>query len=157
MAKGGSAKRPAQADDEAALTGKPRLGFFLNRAACSGSDIGVIFSEPSQMAFGSWELTYFMPDDMRSTDTPREQEGTWPDRLRRRDASRYVHEKHGVETAPQTLAKLAVTGSGPEYDLWGRIPYYPVKKLDEWVVARLRRRRSTSDWGGTGDARNSNS
>jgi len=42
---------------------------------------------------------------------------------------------------------LAVTGGGPEYDLFGRIPYYPVDKLDEWVAARLSRRRSTSDRG----------
>jgi hypothetical protein len=31
--------------------------------------------------------------------------------------------------------------------LWGRIPYYPIKKLDEWVMARLSPRRSTSDRG----------
>ena len=67
----------------------------------------------------------------------------WPDRLRRRDASRYLHAKHGIETAPPTLAKLAVTGGGPEYEMWGRIPYYPTTQLDEWVVGRLKRRRST--------------
>jgi|SRR5580704_19008375 hypothetical protein len=71
----------------------------------------------------------------------------WPGRLRRLDASAYLLKEHGVKTAPATLAKLAVTGGGPEYDLWGRIPYYPIKKLDEWVMARLSRRRSTSDRG----------
>jgi hypothetical protein len=74
----------------------------------------------------------------------------WPDRVRRPDASRYLAEKHGIKTAPATLAKLAVTGGGPEYDLWGRTPYYPIEKLDEWVMARLTRRRSTSDRGAEG-------
>jgi len=74
-------------------------------------------------------------------------ENKWPERLRRRDASEYLRKTHGLEAAPTTLAKLAVTGGGPEYDLWGRIPYYPIKKLDEWVMARLSPRRSTSDRG----------
>jgi len=82
-----------------------------------------------------------------SVEKTRNKMSNWPDRLRRADASRYLREKHGVETAPQTLAKLAVSGGGPEYDLWGRIPYYPVEKLDEWVLSRLSRRRSTSDRG----------
>jgi hypothetical protein len=66
-------------------------------------------------------------------------------RLRRHEASRYLRERHGIERAPATLAKLAVVGGGPEYYLFGRIPYYPVDKLDEWVEARLSHRRSTSD------------
>jgi hypothetical protein len=74
-------------------------------------------------------------------------ENQWPERLRRRDASEYLRKTHGLELAPTTWAKLAVTGGGPEYDLWGRIPYYPIKKLDEWVMARLSRRRSISDRG----------
>ena len=41
-------------------------------------------------------------------------ENVWPDRLRRRDVPSYLHAKHGIETAPATLAKLAVTGGGPE-------------------------------------------
>ena len=68
-------------------------------------------------------------------------------RLRRAEASRYLREHHGIKREPQTLAKLAVTGGGPEYDLFGRVPYYPIDKLDEWVAARLSRRRSTSDRG----------
>lgn len=72
-------------------------------------------------------------------------ENQWPERLRRRVASEYLRKTHGLEAAPATLAKLAVTGGGPEYDLWGRIPYYPIEKLDEWVMARLSRRSPTSD------------
>jgi hypothetical protein len=75
--------------------------------------------------------------------------GRMPNRLRRVAASRYLKQQHGIDRAPQTLAKLAVTGGGPEYEVFGRIPYYSVDKLDEWVKARLSRRRSTSDRGGT--------
>ena len=71
----------------------------------------------------------------------------WPERLRRAEASIYLAKKHGLKTAPATLAKLAVTGGGPEYDLWGRVPYYPIEKLDQWVHKRLLRRRSSSDRG----------
>lgn len=73
--------------------------------------------------------------------------GRWPPRLRRPDASRYLKEEHGIERAPATLAKLAVTGGGPEYELDGRYPLYRAVKLDEWVASRLKRRRSTSDRG----------
>jgi hypothetical protein len=71
----------------------------------------------------------------------------WPPRLRRAEASRYLADVHGVSTAPATLAKLAVVGGGPAYELWGRVPYYPIGSLDLWAVARLSPRRSTSDRG----------
>ncbi|MBV9153864.1 MAG: hypothetical protein JO213_06395 [Alphaproteobacteria bacterium] len=71
----------------------------------------------------------------------------WPERLRRRDASVYLRKRYGVERAPATLAKLAATGGGPDYELFGRIPYYRPVKLDEWVLSQLRLRRSTSDRG----------
>jgi hypothetical protein len=70
----------------------------------------------------------------------------WPDRLRRVDASGYLKRQHGLDRAPQTLAKLAVTGGGPEYERFGRIPYYRPAKLDEWVLSRLKRHRSTSEY-----------
>src|SRR5258708_2282910 len=67
--------------------------------------------------------------------------------LRRPDARRYLREKHGIDAAPATLAKKAVTGGGPEYELFGRIPYYCPAKLDQWVLSQLKRRRSSSDRG----------
>jgi hypothetical protein len=71
----------------------------------------------------------------------------WPPRLRRAEASRYLSDVHGVTTAAATLAKLAVIGGGPAYELWGRVPYYPTESLDGWAKARLSPRRSTSDRG----------
>jgi hypothetical protein len=71
----------------------------------------------------------------------------WPPRLRRHEASEYLAIVHGVTTAAATLAKLAVIGGGPLYELWGRIPYYPTGGLDHWTRSRLSPRRSTSDRG----------
>jgi hypothetical protein len=71
----------------------------------------------------------------------------WPPRLRRAEASHYLNDVHGVTTAAATLAKLAVVGGGPAYELWGRVPYYPTESLDGWAKARLSPRRSTSDRG----------
>jgi hypothetical protein len=55
---------------------------------------------------------------------------------------------HGVHLAVQTLAKMAVLGSGPPYFKDGRHPAYPIVGLDKFAIARLGRlRRSTSDDG----------
>jgi hypothetical protein len=70
----------------------------------------------------------------------------WPPRVRRRQASAYLAEVHGVEEAPATLAKKACTGGGPTYELFGRIPYYRTESLDSYARSRLSGpRRSTSD------------
>ena len=37
----------------------------------------------------------------------------WPARLRRKQASEYLRERHGITLSPATLAKLAVVGGGP--------------------------------------------
>jgi hypothetical protein len=66
--------------------------------------------------------------------------------LRRKAASDYLHETHGLERAPSTLAKLAVTGGGPIFRRIGRVPYYETNDLDEWVASKLSLpMRSTSD------------
>jgi len=57
--------------------------------------------------------------------------------LRRHEASKYLHEVHGVERAPSTLAKLAVTGGGPAFRRIGRVPLYAPEDLDAWVVSKL--------------------
>ncbi len=56
--------------------------------------------------------------------------------LRRPDAARYL----GISIA--LLAKLATTGSGPQYALLGRVAVYARADLDGWFAAR--RRSSTS-------------
>lgn len=65
--------------------------------------------------------------------------------LRRKPASQYLYEAHGVECAPTTLAKLAVTGGGPVFRRIGRVPHYASGDLDAWVASKLGpRMRSTS-------------
>ena len=41
-------------------------------------------------------------------------------RLRRKAASEYLREMHGVERSHSTLAKLAVVGGGPMFERIGR-------------------------------------
>jgi hypothetical protein len=66
--------------------------------------------------------------------------------LRRKAASQYLLEKHGIERAPGTLAKLAVIGGGPIFRRAGRIPLYLASDLDAWVLSLLSGpMRSTSE------------
>jgi hypothetical protein len=69
--------------------------------------------------------------------------------LRRKAASEYLHQAHGVERAPSTLAKLAVTGGGPAFRRIGRVPLYAADDLDAWVASKLgpRTHRSCQDAG----------
>ena len=53
--------------------------------------------------------------------------------LRRGAASAYLLERWGVERAPATLAKLAVTGGGPRFRKAGRWPLYDPDDLDAWA------------------------
>jgi hypothetical protein len=72
----------------------------------------------------------------------------WPPRLRRREASAYLAEVHGVHEAASTLAKKACLGGGPVFESFGRIPYYRPQSLDAYAESRLSGpRRSTSDRG----------
>ena len=66
--------------------------------------------------------------------------------LRRKAASKYLHEVHGVVRAPSTLAKYAVIGGGPVFQRMGRDPVYTPANLDNWVASKLSGpMRSTSD------------
>lgn len=66
--------------------------------------------------------------------------------LRRRAASEYLREIHGLERAPSTLAKIAVIGGGPIFRRIGRVPLYSTDDLDNWVASKLSApMRSTSD------------
>jgi hypothetical protein len=72
----------------------------------------------------------------------------WPERMRRSEASAYLHEEYGIKLAPATLAKLAVVGGSQPFFLDGRFPLYPRTELDAFAVARLGPlRASTSDTG----------
>jgi hypothetical protein len=66
--------------------------------------------------------------------------------LRRKAASDYLREIHGLERAPSTLAKLAVIGGGPIFRRAGRIPLYSQEDLDAWANSLLSApMRSTSE------------
>jgi hypothetical protein len=68
--------------------------------------------------------------------------------LRRKEAARYISEKRGLPVAPQTLAKLAVIGGGPNFRKFGRYPVYSIADLDAWAESKLGPlQRSTSDKG----------
>lgn len=70
----------------------------------------------------------------------------WPRRMRRKMASEYLLEEHGVSLSPATLAKLAVVGGSPPFFKDGPFPIYDRDSLDAFAVARLGRlRSSTSD------------
>lgn len=67
-------------------------------------------------------------------------------RHRRAAASAYLKERHDIDCAPRTLAKLAVIGGGPEMEYCGRFPLYPEDSLDDYALRKLSPRvRSTSE------------
>ena len=61
--------------------------------------------------------------------------------LRRREAARYVTETWGIPLSWRTLAKLAVTGDGPDYCKVGRYPLYSPADLDSWAASKLQSKR----------------
>ncbi|MFP4098863.1 MAG: hypothetical protein ACLFP8_05990 [Alphaproteobacteria bacterium] len=58
-------------------------------------------------------------------------------RLRRKEASRYLKERWGIDRAPSTLAKLATIGGGPRFQKANRIPLYSTQDLDIWASGLL--------------------
>jgi hypothetical protein len=84
----------------------------------------------------------------QSPERRRQNREDWPPRVRRRAASTYLQEVHGLQEAPATLAKKACLGGGPEFEYFGRFPYYRTESLDRYAESRLSGpRRSTSDPG----------
>jgi len=70
----------------------------------------------------------------------------WPARMRRKLASEYLFEEHGVSLSPATLAKLAVVGGSPPFRKDGPFPLYERSDLDTFATVRLGPlRTSTSD------------
>jgi hypothetical protein len=66
--------------------------------------------------------------------------------LRRKAASDYLRETHGLDRAVNTLAKLASIGGGPLFHRAGRIPLYARADLDAWALAVIGKPvRSTSE------------
>ena len=66
--------------------------------------------------------------------------------LRREDASHYLKDRWGISIATQTLARMAVDGSGPMFQKNGRAVLYTEAGCDEWAEGRLTKPvRSTSE------------
>jgi hypothetical protein len=60
--------------------------------------------------------------------------------LRREEAARYLLDTWSIPHSVATLAKLAVTGGGPEFRKSGRTPLYPQESLDAYAKSKLTRR-----------------
>jgi hypothetical protein len=56
--------------------------------------------------------------------------------LRRAEAAEYLQERYGAYKT-QTLAKMAVEGSGPRWRKMGAFAYYLPADLDEWAAERM--------------------
>jgi len=61
----------------------------------------------------------------------------YPKLIRRREASQYLFEVHGLQFAPDTLAKFACQGNGPEICFVNKIPFYRPTELDAWAKAKI--------------------
>lgn len=68
--------------------------------------------------------------------------------LRRDAAADYLRENYGLYTRA-TLAKLAVSGDGPPFRMFGRFPVYTREDLDEWIQSRLSKPVSSTAEAGT--------
>jgi hypothetical protein len=65
--------------------------------------------------------------------------------LDRREAAEYVSSK-GLKTSWRTLQKMATTGGGPIYRIFGMRSVYLQSDLDQWVDEKLSTpRRNTSE------------
>jgi len=57
--------------------------------------------------------------------------------IRRREASQYLLQVHGIQYVPDTLAKFACEGTGPEMVYVNDIPFYRPTALDAWAKAKI--------------------
>jgi hypothetical protein len=100
------------------------------------------------MDFGAASTSPYIDEPHPAPERRRRNREDWGPRLRRREASVYLEEVHGLQEAPSTLAKKACLGGGPIFESFGRVPYYRTEMLDSYAEARLSGpRRSTSDPG----------
>lgn len=57
--------------------------------------------------------------------------------MRRGQLPGYIKAKYGLDVSTQRFDKLACSGGGPKFRLWGRFPYYAAADVDLWVEATL--------------------
>ncbi len=68
-----------------------------------------------------------------------------PEFLTRPEAADHLS-KRGLKITKNTLQKMATTGGGPEYQLFGIRALYRPSTLDDWAESKLSApRRSTSE------------
>jgi hypothetical protein len=73
-------------------------------------------------------------DEASAEAQPAEKPRIWLDRRR---ASAYIVAKYAARVSAATLAKLAVSGSGPPFAYQGRYAVYEPEDLDVWALSRL--------------------
>lgn len=61
-------------------------------------------------------------------------DATW---IPRNEAPAVISSMTGLKISKRTLARLAVSGGGPEYSIFGRSAYYQRGTLRAWVSQRL--------------------
>jgi hypothetical protein len=61
----------------------------------------------------------------------------------RREAAAYLTER-GLKTSPNTLTKMATTGGGPVYQIYGNKAVYTEPNLDAYAEAKLSPPRSST-------------
>ena len=65
--------------------------------------------------------------------------------LNRREQAEYCQVR-GLKITKSQITKLAHTGGGPEYQLWGNQAVSTPEKMDEFIASKLTApRRSTSE------------
>jgi hypothetical protein len=66
--------------------------------------------------------------------------------LDRKEASEWLKREYSINRAPRTLAKEAVTGTGPAFYRAGRAVRYDIEDLKAWAEAKIGPKvRSTSE------------
>ena len=65
--------------------------------------------------------------------------------LNRREQADYCQQR-GLKITPAQITKLAHTGGGPEYQIWGNQAVSTPEQMDQWIESKLSPpRRSTSE------------
>jgi hypothetical protein len=59
------------------------------------------------------------------------------EKFTRRQAAKYLEEKHRARASPATLAKWASRGEGPPYRYFGKFAIYDAVDLDAWAAEKL--------------------
>jgi hypothetical protein len=73
----------------------------------------------------------------RNPSEPQEGQGAPPMRLSRKRAAMYIEAVFGIPMSTSKLSKLACSGDGPPYELFGVHPVYLPSNIDSWAAAQI--------------------